>query len=256
MMCTWADYFSKFFYYFFVPFKFPAHFARIIRLTFSQRSLVRELIRLKAHHRWFASRKFKTIMDVGANTGPFAFAMRLLQPYAQIYAFEPLPHCYHTLVDNLSPLGEFAAFQTALGNQEGEVEMWESDFSESSSLLPMDDLHKSTFPHTANTHSVKVPISKLDFFLSQMDLKPPVLLKLDVQGYELRVLEGAVKTLSHVDWIITEMSFKPLYQNQALFDDVYQWLLKHRFKFAGIMDSLISPLDGSFLQADGMFFRR
>ncbi len=255
MFSKWIDFLSKGLQYLFLPLEFPAHFFRIIALTFFQRSLVRGLIHLKTYRQWFIARKFKTIIDVGANSGPFAFSARLLQPGAHIYAFEPLPTCYNRLIKNLSPMGNFNAFQSAIGDQEGEVEMWESGFSESSSILPMDELHKQIFPHTAELHPLRVSISRLDTFLNQIKFEPPVLLKIDVQGYEDKVLAGAVKTLMYVDWIITEMSFQPLYKDQALFSDIYQWLSNKGFKFAGNMDNLVSPSDGSILQTDGIFYR-
>ena len=255
MFSGWADFLSKGFQYFFTPMEFPSNFLKIARLIFSQRSLVRELIRLKPYRNWFASHAFNTIIDVGANTGPFSFAMRLLLPESRIFAFEPLPQCYKKLVRNLDPMGKFTAFQTAIGEEQAEAQMWQSEFSESSSLLPMGDLHKQAFPHTSNAQLVNVPLATLDDYLDKIEFNPPVLLKIDVQGYEDKVIRGATKTLKHVDWIITELSFKTLYKGQPLFAEMYQLLTFHGFRYAGNFDVLISPTDGSVLQMDGMFYR-
>jgi len=250
-----VDKISKGLNYFFLPFENSRYFGDLVRLVFSQRSLPRELIHLQQYQKWFRKKSFKTIIDVGANTGPFAFAARVLLADSQIYAFEPLPECYQKLNSNLSPYGHFSAFQSAIGNQRGEMEMWKSDFTESSSLLPMDDLHKKAFPHTANQKVIKVPISKLDDYLEKMHLLPPVLLKIDVQGYEDQVILGATRIMQQVDSIMIEMSFQPLYQGQPLFDEIYQLLISKGFTFAGNMDGLFSPLDGSILQSDGIFNR-
>jgi len=255
MFSGWSDFLGKGFQYFFAPLEFPSHFFKIIRLTFSQRSLIRELIHLKPHRDWFASHAFNTIIDIGANTGPFSFAMRLLSPESQIFAFEPLSHCYAKLVKNLDPMGKFTAFQTAIGDKQVEVEMWQSEFSESSSLLPMGDLHKQAFPHTADAQLVNVPLAPLDDYLDKIEFNPPVLLKIDVQGYEDKVIRGASKTLKHVDWIITELSFRTLYEGQPLFAEMYQLITSYGFRYAGNFDVLISPTDGSILQMDGMFYR-
>jgi len=134
--------------------------------------------------------------------------------------------------------------------------MWESEFSESSSVLAMGDLHKKTFPHTAHTNSIKVPIARLDDFIGRIQFDPPVLLKIDVQGYEDQVIRGADKVLKKVDCIISEVSFQPLYEGQALFGEIYQLMDDLGFNFAGFMDSLISPKDGSILQSDGIFYRK
>lgn len=255
MFSGWANFLGKGFQYFFTPAEFPSHFFKIIGLTFSQRSLVRELIRLKPHRHWFSSRAFNTIIDVGANTGPFAFSMRLMLPESQIYAFEPLPICYEQLVKNLDPMGKFIAFQTAIGENKGMVEMWECEFRESSSLLPMGDLHKHEFPQSAKTQLISVPLAPLDDYLDEIQFVPPTLLKIDVQGYEDRVIRGALKTLRHVDWIISELSFKTLYEGQPLFAEMYQLITSHGFHYVGSFDALFSPTDGSVLQMDGIFYR-
>ena len=52
-----------------------------------------------------------------------------------------------------------------------------------------------------------------------------------------------------------EMSFKPLYEGQPLFDEIYQSLISSGLKFAGNMEALYSPLDGNVLQSDGIFYR-
>ena len=88
-----------------------------------------------------------------------------------------------------------------------------------------------------------------------MHLLPPILLKIDVQGYEDQVILGATRIMQQVDSIMIEMSFQPLYQGQPLFDEIYQLLISKGFTFAGNMDGLFSPLDGSILQSDGIFIR-
>lgn len=255
MFSGWTEKISKGLSYLFLPFEFPKYFGKILYWTFKQRSLPRELIHWKAHEKWFKTCGFKTIIDVGANSGPFAFAARVFLPEAAIYAFEPLPDCYGRLLNNLNPFGNFTAYQTAIGDQNGQMAIWKSDFSESSSILPMGELHKQAFPNTANMQAVNVPISRLDDFLERMSLVPPVLLKIDVQGYEDKVIGGAAKTLEKMNWVMIEMSFQPLYEGQPLFDDIYQSLISRGFKFAGNLEALFSPLDGSILQSDGIFYR-
>jgi len=247
---------SKGLNYVFLPFEFPKYFSTILKWNFSQRSLPRELIRLKSHALWFKNRNFKTILDVGANTGPFAFAARCLLPSVQIYAFEPIPECHRQLVENLSPFGNIQTFQSAIGNQKGEIEMWKSEFSESSSILAMGELHKEAFPHTTRSFPIKVPIAHLDDYLGQVDLQPSVLLKIDVQGYEKHVIDGASQVLQKVDYVISEISFQPLYKGQVLFEEFLQMMNAKGFLFEGFMDSLISPQDGSVLQSDGIFRRK
>ena len=81
------------------------------------------------------------------------------------------------------------------------------------------------------------------------------LLKIDTQGYELEVLKGAARTLDRIDYILVETSFVPLYEGQANFRDVYAFLTGHGFEYAGSFEQMMSPLDGTVLQADGLFVR-
>ncbi len=239
-----------------LPFHYPQRAWPLLTDLIANRRLIHELPRLTPHRRWLQASGIRTVIDVGAYIGSFAYAMRIILPEAQIYSFEPLEANYRALTRNLTPLGRFRAFQTALGQQAGTLDFNQDEFSASSSALEMADLHRRAFPQTGRQTKVTVPVARLDDYLDQMDLQPPVLLKLDVQGYEAAVLRGASQTLQQVDYLLCELSFAELYADQPLFDDLYTLLAAQGFRFAGSFDSLLSPLDGAILQADGLFIRK
>ncbi len=241
--------------YFSLPFAYRPHCWRLFKHLFTQRALLHELVHLNEYRRWFQKMGTRTVLDVGSYIGAFAYAMRMILPEAQIYSFEPLEANYRTLIRNLAPLGRFQAFQTALGESVGRLEFYQNDFLASSSALEMTELHRQAFPHTGHQVRVSVPLARLDDYLERMSLQPPVLLKLDVQGYESSVLRGAEHTLRQVDFLICEVSFVELYAGQPLFDDLYAMLHERGFRFAGLLDVLLSPLDDSILQADALFLR-
>lgn len=215
-----------------------------------------QLITLKPHRKWLRAARIETIIDVGANTGQFSSAMRALLPHAQIYAFEPLSECFAELSRRFERSGNFKAFMVALGDEPNESIMWRSEFSESSSLLKMTELHKKAFPWSADNTTRSVTVRALDTYLPELRLMPRVLLKLDVQGFEGRVLRGATRMLDRVDYVLTEVTFRSLYEGQASFDDIYQYLGAHGFDYRGNLDQLSSPIDGTILQADALFSRR
>ena len=248
--------FIKVFRYLFLPFQYPKNFIKIANWILLKRSLVRELYRLHPHKAWYRGRGFKTIIDVGANTGSFAFAMRMVFPDAQIYAFEPIPYCYQRLVNNLDDFGNFKGFQTAIGNQSGIIGFHQSEFSESSSVLPMGKMHKEAFPYTSDTQVVQVPIARLDEFQNLIAIESPTLLKIDVQGYEDYVIYGAKNILKKIDWIIMEVSYQPLYDGQILFNEMCSLMVSKGFVYQGSQDTLMSPLDDSILQSDALFKRK
>lgn len=241
--------------YFALPFQYPRRFLPLLGKVISNRSLVHELPRLTPHRRWFQGLGIKTVIDVGSYIGSFAYAIRHFLPDVQIYSFEPLPDNYQKLVKNLTPFDNFQAFNTALGDKSGELQFNRSEFSPSSSALDMGDLHREAFPHTAHTTRVRVPVTRLDDTLKELRLIPPVFLKIDVQGFEDAVLRGAGQLLKRVDYLEIEVSYQPLYTGQVLFDTIYQMLGETGFRFAGNLDSMLSPLDGSILQSDAIFIK-
>ena len=210
---------------------------------------------LKLDQRWIKEAGISTVIDVGAHAGQFSSAIRAVLPKAHIYAFEPLADCCEKLRKRLGHYGRFQAFQIALGDRSGPINFWRSSFSKSSSVLPMADLHKESFPWSARMIPVTVQMETLDAYLDKMVMAPKVLLKIDVQGYEDKVLRGACGVLKRVDLVLVEVSFRHLYEGQPLFKEIYELLSGAGFSYAGNLEQLVSPLDGSILQADALFIR-
>lgn len=211
---------------------------------------------LKLDRRWLRRSGIRTVLDVGANTGQFASAIAALLPDARIYAFEPLPDCYEALRRRMRRSRErFEAFPFAIGDVEGAVTFHRSSFAESSSVLPMDDLHKQAFPWTAETVPLEVEMRTLDEVVHGLDLAPDVLLKIDVQGYEHRVLVGAARTLPRIRYVITEVTFEPLYRGQGSAAETCALLSRHGFQLKGVLEQLACPMDDRILQADLLFAR-
>jgi FkbM family methyltransferase len=248
-----SDWVCKAVRYMLFPYQYPGRTFSLIGKTFTDRMLVRELVTMSDHRDWYQSNGFNTIIDIGAFIGSFAYGIHTILPEAHIYSFEPLLENYQKLVNNLAPAGHFRAFHTALGDQKGQMNFWKSDFMASSSALPMAELHKNAFPHTSHATAMTVPVARLDDYLTSMELEPPVLLKIDVQGFEDKVLLGATETLRKVNFVLSEVSYKPLYEGQVLFDQIYARLGEQGFEYAGNFDSLISPVDGTILQSDALF---
>ncbi len=197
-----------------------------------------------------------TILDVGANRGMFSKTAHHVFPGAEIYAFEPLQDCYQNLCKLKNRIERFECYNVALADGAGESVIHRSDYSESSSLLPMAQLHKEAFPYTATIHQEKIEKQTLDSILAGRSVRRPVLMKLDVQGYENLVLEGAEQVLKCTDYIMCELSFVPLYEGQVLFDEMYRQLTSAGFQFTGQVAELRHPRSLQVLQIDGLFTRK
>jgi FkbM family methyltransferase len=210
---------------------------------------------IKLNHSWIREAGIRTVIDVGAHSGEFSSAMHAVLPDAHIYAFEPLEDCHRRLRQRLGGNGSLDSFQVAVGERRGEIEFWRSSFPKSSSALAMSTLHQTAFPWSAKNERLTVQLETLDHCIGDRELPGKVFLKIDVQGYDDRVLKGASQLLKRIDYVLVEVSFRPLYEGQAKFHDIYDILRTEGFSYAGNMEQLLSPQDGSVLQADALFVR-
>ncbi|MGB4843861.1 MAG: FkbM family methyltransferase [Ferruginibacter sp.] len=211
-----------------------------------------ELLRL----RWLKEMGINTVLDIGANEGQFALMIRKLMPQATIYSFEPIPHCYEKLKTNFKNDKSFGAFNIACGDADAEIEMNINDFSPSSSLLEIDELHVKNFKHTAASKKQLIKVKALDGLHNELRLKKPYLIKIDTQGYEDKVIKGGAKMIADAQVVFIELTYKPLYKGQTLFDDIYNEMLQLGFQYHGNTEELLSPVNGAVLQTDGIFIKR
>lgn len=200
---------------------------------------------------------FDTILDVGANVGVFALTAAHFFPGALLQLFEPIPECQRQLTGNLRRIdpARWRLWTCALGSKPGEAEIHVDDFSPSSSLLPMSEAHQLAFPGTGRSRPLRVPISTLDIVEPELGLQARVLLKLDVQGYELEVLKGGGHLLQHVSHVLVETSFVRLYEGQPLHDTVDAFLVRAGFRFCGPYAVRQESKSGRVLQMDALYAR-
>ena len=197
----------------------------------------------------------KTIIDIGANRGMFSRTANYLFKDSKIIAFEPLRECYEELKKLNSSIPSFECYNYAAGNKNGKDKIYKSAYDYSSSILKMADLHKETFPISEEIMIEDIEIITLDEMLLNRDLEKPILVKIDVQGYENFVIKGATKFLENTDIVICELSFYKLYENQVMFKEVYYQLANLNFKFLGSLSELLHPENYTVLQIDGLFVK-
>lgn len=202
---------------------------------------------------WLQSRNIKNVLDIGANTGQFAIRINEILPNVNIISFEPIKKCYEELLINTQDL-KMKAFNCALGEAEEAQEINISAHSPSSSLLPMADLHKEVFAGTDFVEKEKISIKRLDTIFPDLKIEGKFMVKIDVQGFEDRVIKGGLETLKKADLILIETSFEELYKDQLLFDGLYQLLVGIGFTFKGNLTQAINKKDGRILYAESLFF--
>ena len=193
------------------------------------------------------------IIDVGANKGQFGIAAAVIFPNSTVSSFEPDPETYSELIKNTTTYKNIKCFQTALGAEDGEIEFNRNSYSLSSSILPITEKHLSAFPEATEKEVIKIPLTTLDIISTQFDFTKTVLLKLDVQGYEKIVLEGARDTLKNINFVALEASFKPLYEGEMLFGECLDVMREYGFEIITPIGYLKDPKTGKILQIDLLF---
>ncbi len=197
----------------------------------------------------------RTIVDVGANTGQFATSFLDVFPRARILSFEPIPAAFRELSALAKREPRLTVYNLAVGDAEGQVQMVEHvDNTVSSSLLKTTATSVEIWPAQARQRTVAVEMTTLDKAIGRA-LEPEVLVKLDVQGYEDRVIRGGEATFSLAAAAIVEVNLDSLYEGQATFADIVAGLGKAGLQYAGSLDQNVFS-DGHVIFFDAVFLRR
>lgn len=208
------------------------------------------------HRQLIQGLKLATLLDVGANTGQFSLLVRTLHPEVQIYAFEPLSRPAGTFAGLFRDDAHTVLRRCAIGSESvGCATMFVSKHDDSSSLLPVsqEQIRFAAGSRTVGTEQVEV--KRLEEIVDAAALGRPVLLKLDVQGYELAALQGCGALLDVVDFVYVEVSFITLYSGQALVDEVVRFLFAREFSLTAVNNPVFNNT-GQCLQSDFLFTRR
>lgn len=206
-------------------------------------------------YEWLKGMSIRTVLDIGANTGQFAWQIHRILPDAMLYSFEPLEDCYNELLKRMGHIPKFRAFNFALGDKNGQADIYRNDYTPSSSLLSMEELHKRAFPFTSHATVLKIKIRRLDDIVNELDIVENVLVKIDVQGTEDKVIMGGERLLSRASVLIVETCFEPLYEGQLLFDGIYDLLRERGFVYVGSESPGRNPENGRILYCDSVFCR-
>jgi FkbM family methyltransferase len=197
-----------------------------------------------------------SVIDVGANIGQFGEALRRTGFTGRIHSVEPLQQAYGQLAARVASDATWTAERGALSDAPGTVQMNVSANSVSSSVLPMLDTHADAAPQSRYVATEDVPATTVDELVARIGFDPATtLLKIDVQGYEKSVLDGAPKTLAAIAGVRTELSLTSLYDGQALLPDIVTYLADQDLELWFIEPGFRDPATRRLLQLDGTFFR-
>jgi len=138
--------------------------------------------------------------------------------------FEPIPECFEITKKNVKGI----VINKALGNYTGKAKMYIANNKGISSSLLEPYLHKTQYPGIIFDKIIEVNVVKLDDILENEEKYN--FISIDVQGYELEVFKGSVKTLENIDYIMTEVNRDELYKNCVQINELDNFLKQYNFK--------------------------
>jgi len=145
-----------------------------------------------------------TVIDVGANVGKFGVKLRKLGFQGKIISFEPLSSAFEELQEKAENDSNWEAVNVALGDKNESAEINVSGNSLSSSILDMLPMHEEAAPESHYIGKEKIKVKTLDsIFEDYCSTENNILLKIDTQGFEKKVIEGASESLDAIDEPLT-----------------------------------------------------
>lgn len=149
------------------------------------------------------------LIDVGGNVGKFSKGFIRHFPNTDVHIFEPVANTFSILE---SAVGDWAkCYQLALSDSSGKANIWVDSDHTLNSLEQYSDTTNKVY---AKEYKGSEVIEKARLDDIDLPLDDKVMLKIDVQGHEVEMLEGATNTLKKVDVVLAELSFAPEYMGK------------------------------------------
>jgi FkbM family methyltransferase len=192
------------------------------------------------------------VIDIGANEGQYAIALRRSGFAGLIESYEPTRVAYATLAELATTDPNWRTHQKALGDEEGTLTLTVTADSLFSSALAINESQFGTDPsfHAARTETV--PVSTLD---ASVGPDRYTAVKMDVQGFERQVIAGGEKTLRTVPYLEMEMSMVEVYEGQMMIRESLDRAEELGFTLALVEHVMPDDITGAARQLNGIFYR-
>lgn len=174
------------------------------------------------------SLQIKGVIHVGAHHGQ-EYPDYIQAGIENMMFFEPVKSNYKKLLEVVKVSDKVRTYNIALGNYTGKAKMFiETDNTGQSCSLLEPGTHLKIYPNIHFNKKEEIDISKLDIIdFVQSDFN---MIDIDVQGYELEVFKGAVKTLEHIDIVYTEINIGAVYKNCCVVGEIDTFLATFGFE--------------------------
>lgn len=164
----------------------------------------------------FKAKAIDCVIDVGANSGQYGRFLRELGFDGYIVSFEPVSRVFEKLQEAAAKDGKWLCYQLALGDEPGEkaINVYESTVF--SSFLKATDYSKGIWKSLNNVAPEVVRVARLDDIFPEIAQRSGCshyYLKMDTQGFDRNVFNGALKSLDKVDALQSEISLLSVYED-------------------------------------------
>lgn len=206
--------------------------------------------------RYLSQERVSTVLDVGANRGQYAMEMRRLGFEGNIISFEPIQSAFDRLSKASEGDAAWRVVHTGLGQSSGMVTINVSANTTSSSFLGILPRHTAANSSSAFVDREEVQVQRLDALVEEYcEGGERLFLKIDTQGYEMEVLEGAVGVFGDVVGLQVELSLLPLYEDQPLIEEIVSFLRSHGFVPTWFIPGFKDAATQRLMQVDGLFLK-
>ncbi len=177
------------------------------------------------------------VLDVGANIGRFGEKLRNEGYRSEIHSFEPVSRTFEMLKKASRNDGAWFVHKLAMGDAPGRQSINITASSDFTSFLEPNTFGKEQYKELDVAQTETVEVDTIDDFLAshvERAADRRIFLKMDTQGYDLKVFEGARRSLPHIVCMLSELSLVPIYSGMPHYLDVLGHYEDHGFAVTGI----------------------
>ena len=197
------------------------------------------------------------LFDIGANDGEYSKTIRQYGYQGRIISFEPLKDAFTKL--NISSANDenWVINNYALGSENGKIFINVAGNSVSSSILNMTSVHLNNAPESEYIRKEEIDIKTLNSIYNEFYKDHDnLMIKIDTQGYEKLVLEGANELIDKIKVLQLEMALVTLYENESIFTDMLLYLDELGFQLFSLETGFSDLKTGQLLLVDGIFVNK
>jgi FkbM family methyltransferase len=217
-----------------------------------KKALNAQLVAILDHHH------IDAVLDVGANVGQYGQRLRTWGYEGRIISFEPLSGAHAVLSEQAAKDPAWtAAPRMAIGAEDGEIDIQVSAETDMSSILPQTALLQDISPSSAIERAERTPLRRLDGVVGDfIGERERLFLKIDTQGFEAQVLDGAEGLFPRLVGVQLELSLLPIYKGALDYRSMVERLTAQNFELHLVLPGYFERKLARQLEIDGVFIKR